>query len=102
MRALPIVVLSVPGLLVAFRALCAPAIFVLACYGFPGPLLAGILVAAFVSDVLDGHIARRQGTATPVLRYADTLVDTAFYAAAATVVRLLLCNGSYASPLAHR
>jgi hypothetical protein len=25
-----------------------------------------------------------------------------FYAAAATVVRLLLCNGSYASPLTHR
>ena len=31
-----------------------------------------------------------------------TLFCLLFYAAAATVVRLLLCNGSYTSPLTHR
>ena len=74
--------LSAPEVLIAFRAACAPAIFVLACFRFPGPLLAGILVAAFVSDVLDGIVARHLGCATPGLRQADTLADTAFYAAA--------------------
>jgi len=77
------VVLSTPEVLVAFRAVCAPAIFVLACYGFPGPLLAAVLLAAFLSDVFDGVIARRMGCATDGLRHADTLVDTVFYVAAA-------------------
>ena len=76
-------VLSTPEVLVAFRAVCAPAIFVLACYGFPGPLLAAVLLAAFLSDVFDGVIARRMGCATDGLRHADTLVDTVFYVAAA-------------------
>ena len=79
-------VLSAPEVLIAFRAACAPAIFVLACFGFPGPLLAGVLLAAFVSDVLDGVLARRLGLATAGLRHADTLVDTAFYAAAAVAL----------------
>jgi len=76
------VVLSAPEVLIAFRAACAPAIFVLACFGFPGPLLAGVLLAAFVSDILDGVVARRLGRVTPGLRQADTLADTAFYVAA--------------------
>ncbi len=82
-RAFTSVVMSAPQLLMAFRATCAPAIFVLACFGFPGPLLAGVLAAGFLSDVVDGRIARRMGMATPGLRYADTLVDTVFYVAAA-------------------
>ena len=77
---------SAAQLLILFRAACAPAIFVLACFGYPGPVLAGILVAAFLSDVLDGMIARRMGTATPGLRYADTIVDTVFYVAAAAAL----------------
>jgi CDP-diacylglycerol--glycerol-3-phosphate 3-phosphatidyltransferase len=78
--------LSAPEVLIAFRAACAPAIFVLACFGFPGPLLAGVLLAGFVSDVVDGALARRLGLATAGLRHADTLVDTAFYAAAAVAL----------------
>jgi phosphatidylglycerophosphate synthase len=80
------VVFSVPGLLMAFRAVCAPAMFVLACFGFPGSLLAGLLAAGFVSDVLDGQVASRMGIATPALRYADTLVDRLFYASAAAAM----------------
>lgn len=70
--------LSAPALLMAFRAACAPAMFVLACFGFPGPIVAAVLAAGFVSDVLDARLARRMGMATPALRYADTLVDTVF------------------------
>jgi CDP-diacylglycerol--glycerol-3-phosphate 3-phosphatidyltransferase len=80
------VVLSAPEVLIAFRAACAPAIFVLACFGFSGRLLAGVLLAAFLSDVFDGIVARRLGIATAALRQADTLVDTAFYAAAAAAL----------------
>ena len=78
--------LSAPEVLIAFRAACAPAIFVLACFGFPGPLLAAVVVAAFGSDILDGVVARRMGLATAGLRHADTLVDTAFYVAAGAAV----------------
>jgi len=82
------VVLSPPEVLVAFRAACAPAIFALACFGFPGPLLAGVLLAAFLSDVFDGIVARRMGLGTGGLRHADTLVDTWFYVAAAVAMRI--------------
>jgi CDP-diacylglycerol--glycerol-3-phosphate 3-phosphatidyltransferase len=82
------VVLSAPELLIAFRAICAPAIFVFACFGFPGPVLAAILLCAFLSDVFDGVIARRLGIATPGLRFADTLVDTIFYVTAAVALRV--------------
>jgi hypothetical protein len=77
---------SVPGLLMAFRALCAAAMFVLACFDFPGILLAGVLAAGFASDLADARIVRRTRTATPALRYADTLVDTLFYGTAAAAM----------------
>jgi phosphatidylglycerophosphate synthase len=70
----------------AFRATCAPVMFVLACFEFPGTLLAGVVAAGFVSDLADAEIARRTRTATPALRYADTLVDTVFYASAAAAM----------------
>ena len=53
------------------------------------------MVAAFLSDVLDGVIARRTGTATPALRYADTIVDTIFYVAAAVALGVAV-PGAYA------
>jgi len=81
-------VLSAPQILIAFRAACAPAIFVLACFGFPGLLLAALLAAAFLSDIFDGIIARRLGVATATLRFADTLVDTAFYVAAGAALKI--------------
>lgn len=62
--------------------------FVLACFDFPGPVLAGVLVAAFMSDVFDGVVARRLRIATPELRLADTIVDTIFYVAAAIALKI--------------
>jgi phosphatidylglycerophosphate synthase len=82
------VVISAPQLLIAFRAGCAPLIFVLACYRFRGIVLAAVVLAACLSDILDGMIARATGTATPALRYADTLVDTIFFVAAAVAMRV--------------
>ncbi|HVD91284.1 MAG TPA: CDP-alcohol phosphatidyltransferase family protein [Vicinamibacterales bacterium] len=89
--------ISAPQLLILFRAVCAPAIFVLACFGWPGSILAGVLVAGFLSDVFDGMIARRMGTATASLRYADTLVDTAFYTAAAAALAIAVPGAFEAS-----
>jgi len=80
--------ISAPQLLIAFRAACAPVVFVLACYGFPGLLLAAVVLAAFLSDVFDGIIARATGTATPALRHADTIVDTIFFVAAGIALRV--------------
>lgn len=80
--------LSAPQLLVAFRAACAPALFVLACFRFSGGVLAAIVVAAVISDVLDGMVARRTGTATDALRHADTIVDTIFFVGAAIALRV--------------
>lgn len=80
--------LSAPQLLLAFRAACAPGLFVLACYGFNGLILAAVVVAAVASDVLDGMIARRTGTATESLRHADTIVDTFFFVAAGISLRV--------------
>jgi len=88
-------VISSPQILIAFRAACAPVIFVLACFDFPGSVLAGVLVAAFLSDVFDGVLARRQGTATPALRLADTIVDTIFYVATAIALKIGV-PGAYA------
>ncbi len=92
--------LRAPELLVLFRALCAPAIVVLACYAYPGWLLAAIVVAAFVSDVFDGVIARRTATVTSGLRFADTVIDTIFYVAAGfsvwTAVPGVFVAGQYA------
>ena len=86
--------ISQPQILIAFRAACAPAIFVLACFEFPGVVLAAVLVAAFLSDVFDGVLARRKGTATPGLRLADTIVDTIFYVAAAIALKVAV-PGAY-------
>ncbi len=80
--------LRAPQLLIAFRAACAPAIFVLACFGFHPAVLIAVLLGALVSDVLDGVLARRAGTASPGLRAADTLVDTIFYAAAGLALKV--------------
>jgi CDP-diacylglycerol--glycerol-3-phosphate 3-phosphatidyltransferase len=80
--------LSAPQLLIAFRAACAPALFVLACFRFRGALLASVVIAAVISDILDGVVARRTGTATEALRQADTIVDTIFFVGAAVALRV--------------
>jgi phosphatidylglycerophosphate synthase len=65
--------------LTLLRLALAPVLVVLARAGAPGLLLAAALVTGFVSDVLDGLVARRAGVVTPFLRRLDSSVDTVFY-----------------------
>jgi CDP-diacylglycerol--glycerol-3-phosphate 3-phosphatidyltransferase len=65
--------------LTLLRLALAPALVVLARTEVPGMVLAAALVAGFVSDVLDGVVARRTGSVTPFLRRLDSSVDTVFY-----------------------
>lgn len=72
----------IPIALTALRALLAPVVVALA-VAWPAPWAFGAcLVAAFVSDVFDGIVARRLGVATPALRRLDSVADTIFYVAA--------------------
>ncbi len=76
----------IPLLLTALRAALAPIVVVLALLApIPGAFGA-CLVAAFLSDVFDGIVARRLGVATPNLRRLDSLADSLFYAAATFAV----------------
>lgn len=65
--------------LTLFRLGLAPALVVLAQTGASGVVLALALVAGFLSDILDGVVARRAGAVTPLLRRLDSAVDTVFY-----------------------
>ena len=51
--------------------------------GARGWILAAMLLAGFVSDILDGVVARRYGAITPFLRRLDSATDTIFYLATA-------------------
>jgi CDP-diacylglycerol--glycerol-3-phosphate 3-phosphatidyltransferase len=54
---------------------------------FPSrPAFAICLVAAFLSDIFDGVLARRLGIATPGLRRLDSIADTIFYVGATFAV----------------
>ena len=68
-----------PALLVALRAVLGPVILVAGLRHGPWVWPVAILVAAFVSDVFDGIIARRLGVATERFRLADSVVDIGFY-----------------------
>ena len=55
----------------------------------PAVIYVAALVAGFVSDVLDGMVARRAGVATSFLRRLDSVVDIVFYLAVAYAAWLL-------------
>ncbi|MET0383413.1 MAG: CDP-alcohol phosphatidyltransferase family protein [Burkholderiaceae bacterium] len=73
---------ALPFALTALRALLAPAMVSLAVVWPSHPAFGACLVAAFLSDVFDGVIARRLGIATANLRRFDSIADTLFYAGA--------------------
>lgn len=77
-RRLRLLLLPLPGLLVVFRALCAPLAILLAAHG-DGEALALLILLATLSDVADGIIARRLGVASELLRRADSIVDLGFW-----------------------
>ena len=69
--------------LTAMRALLGPPTIVLAQVRADGPLIAVALLAAIVSDVYDGRIARRFGMDGAELRRLDSVADSIFYVCAA-------------------
>ena len=73
---------QLPLALTLLRAALAPVMALLAMFRPEPTAFVLCLVAAFLSDVFDGVIARRLGIATPGLRRLDSLADSLFYAAA--------------------
>jgi CDP-diacylglycerol--glycerol-3-phosphate 3-phosphatidyltransferase len=73
---------SIPLLLTVLRIALAPVVVLLALYWPSDAAFGACLVAAFLSDVFDGIIARRLGVATPALRRFDSAADSTFYIAA--------------------
>ena len=70
-----------PAALVVFRALVSPLLVWGAWDGMVTGWFLAVFSAAFLSDVLDGMIARRLGVSTSRLRYADTWADITLYLA---------------------
>jgi phosphatidylglycerophosphate synthase len=66
-----------------FRLALAPVLVLIGARGGAGWVAASVLVAGFVSDVLDGVVARAHGASTADLRRLDSTVDTIFYLAVA-------------------
>jgi CDP-diacylglycerol--glycerol-3-phosphate 3-phosphatidyltransferase len=77
---------AIPLLLTSLRIALAPVVVLLA-LRWPAEIAFAIcLIAAFLSDVFDGIIARRLDIATPGLRRLDSAADTIFYLAAVFAV----------------
>jgi phosphatidylglycerophosphate synthase len=72
---------SVPILLTGLRALLAPVVVLLSLFAPLPHVFAVCLVAAFLSDIFDGVLARSLKIATANLRRLDSVADTLFYAA---------------------
>ncbi len=78
-----------PYLLTYIRAVLGPLLLGVAYFSPNRAVFAVCLVAAFVSDIFDGIIARRLGIATSALRRLDSLADSIFYLCALVVVWLV-------------
>ena len=68
---------NIPFALVLLRLLLVPVILLLALFAGAdaGPQVVVLLLAAALSDIFDGVIARKRGVATPALRKWDSNVD---------------------------
>jgi phosphatidylglycerophosphate synthase len=70
----------IPWTMVGFRTALGPLLVIVALrVAVPEPWLGAMIAAGFISDVYDGILARRWGTATAALRIADSAADTVFY-----------------------
>jgi CDP-diacylglycerol--glycerol-3-phosphate 3-phosphatidyltransferase len=75
-----------PAALVALRLALGPAMVLVAWGDGSRVWLATMLLAAIVSDIFDGVLARRWGVATEALRAADSRVDMVFIGCAVAVL----------------
>jgi CDP-diacylglycerol--glycerol-3-phosphate 3-phosphatidyltransferase len=69
----------IPWGLTTSRIILSPLLIFLAWKEAPGWSLGLVLAVAFLSDIFDGVIARRLGTATASLRQYDSFADVFFY-----------------------
>ena len=76
--------------LTLLRLALAPVVVAAAFARVPGWGIAALLLVGFLSDILDGIVARRTGRATAALRRLDSSVDTVFYLAIAVAGWVLL------------
>lgn len=76
----------VPWAMAAGRAALGPLVVVGERCGWSGVALASMVVAALVSDIFDGVLARRWHCDTAGVRLFDSLADTVFYACAALAI----------------
>jgi len=72
----------------AGRALLGPVIVISALHHWHGSWLALMVVAALVSDIYDGILARRWHCDTPGVRRFDSMADTIFYLGVAAAMWL--------------
>lgn len=70
---------SVPVLLILIRFVLSPLIWWTVYLGLPPWWFMAGFVLAYATDIFDGKMARRLGTATPALRLVDGWVDTWLY-----------------------
>jgi phosphatidylglycerophosphate synthase len=70
---------AIPWGLIWLRVLGGPLIVLGAWRGWAGGWLGAMVVAALLSDIYDGILARRWGAETAGLRMSDSVADTIFY-----------------------
>lgn len=69
----------IPWVMAAVRAVLGPVLIAGTACSWNGVTLAGIVVAALVSDIYDGVLARRWHCDTAGVRLFDSMADTVFY-----------------------
>lgn len=74
----PMMLHDLPNLLSAIRLACVPVLLALAWAGRPLAFLL-LLLAAVLSDAVDGWLARRMGTTSPLGVRLDSIADYAVY-----------------------
>jgi phosphatidylglycerophosphate synthase len=79
---------QIPWLMAATRALLGPIVILGQTCQWSGITLGALIVAALLSDIFDGILARRWHCDTPTLRLVDSMADTIFYLGVATALWL--------------
>src|SRR5580658_236105 len=76
----------VPWMMAAGRAALGPVVIAGERCGWNGVVLAGVIVAALLSDVFDGVLARRWKCDSAAVRLFDSMADNVFYVGAAVAL----------------
>ena len=83
---------TIPWSLVAFRLFLGPLLVLASSRASgPEPWLGLLFLTGPLSDIFDGVLARRFGTATSALRISDTIVDIIFYLF--VLIAVIMING---------